>query len=91
MEARESMKSTYRVILSATALAVALSLGACGKSGDDKGPAEKAGATMGKAIDKATEQAGQAMEKAGEALKDAGEKAAEMAKDAADKVRDTKK
>jgi hypothetical protein len=85
------MKPSKKVRFSATAVITALSLAACGKSGDNKGPAEKAGATLGKAIDRATEQAGQVMEKAGEAIKDAGEKAAEMAKDAADKVRDTKK
>ena len=78
------MKNPKNVILSVAALAFALSLGACGKSEKGVGPAEKAGATMGKAIDQATE-------KAGEALKDAGDKAKEVAKDAVDKMKDTKK
>lgn len=85
------MKKPENSIFSAIVLTVALSLGACGKSEEAKGPAEKAGETMGKAIDKATEQAGQAVEKAGEAVKEAGEKASELAKDAGDKMKDTKK
>ena len=85
------MEKLKNEILSAAALAVVLSIGACGKSEKDEGPAEKAGATIGNAFDQATEKAGQAMEKAGEALKEAGDKAKETAKDAVDKMRDTKK
>ena len=53
------MRKLKNVILSAAALAVVLSLGGCGKSEKNEGPAEKAGATMGKAIDQATDKAGQ--------------------------------
>ena len=72
-------------------LAVLLFVGACGKSDKGEGPAEKAGATMGKAIDQATEQASRALDKAGEALKEAGEKAKETAKDAGNKIKQDKK
>jgi hypothetical protein len=76
---------------SAAVIIFVLAFGACGKSEDKSpGPAEKAGATMGKAIDQAADKAGQVMEKAGEALKEAGDKAKEMAKDAADKMKDKK-
>jgi len=66
-----------RISLAGIAVALILAAGACGKSDrTSEGPAEKAGATMGKAIDQATEKAGQAMEKAGEALKETGQKMA---------------
>jgi hypothetical protein len=81
----------YRNSLLAIAIAVMLSAGACGKSGQNsEGPAEKAGATMGKAIDQATEKAGEAMVKAGEALKEAGQKAKEEVSEAVDKMKDKK-
>jgi uncharacterized lipoprotein YehR (DUF1307 family) len=85
------MKHLRNVILASTAVVFTLSLSACGKSEKNEGPAEKAGATMGKTIDQATEKAGEAMEKAGKALKDAGDKAKETAKNAVDKMKDTKK
>jgi F0F1-type ATP synthase membrane subunit b/b' len=72
-------------------LAIQLSVGACGKSDKGEGPAEKAGASMGKAVDQATEQASRALDKAGETLKEAGEKAEETAKDAVDKIKQDKK
>lgn len=85
------MKQRTRALWSAVVAASMLGFGACGKSEDkSQGSAEKAGATMGKAIDQATEKAGQVMEKTGEALKEAGDKAKEMAKDAADKMKDKK-
>jgi hypothetical protein len=50
-------------------------VGACGKTEENsKGPAEKAGAAIDQAVDRAKEQTGQAMEKAGDAMKDAGSK-----------------
>ena len=58
-------------------LAVIVSLFAissCSKSDDNKGPMEKAGQTVDKAMDQAKEKTGQAMEKAGEAIKEAGQK-----------------
>lgn len=50
----------------------------CSKS-EDKGPMEKAGQAVDKAMDQAKEKTGQAMEKAGEAIKEAGEKMRESA------------
>lgn len=85
------VKQIKTMFLAAIALALVLPLVACGKSEEAKGPAEKAGATMGQTVDKAAEQAGQAMEKAGDAMKEAGEKTQEAVKDAADKMKDDKK
>jgi hypothetical protein len=87
------IKRYNRALSSAAIVVFMLAFGGCGKSEDKPqgpGPAEKAGATMGRAVDQAAEKAGQVMEKAGEALKEAGDKAREMAKDAADKMKDTK-
>ena len=56
-------------------------LAGCSKSEDNKGPMEKAGQAVDKAMDQAKEKTGQAMEKAGEAIKEAGEKM----RDSADK------
>lgn len=81
----------YRISLGAIAISFMLSASACGKSEQkSEGPAEKAGATMGKAIDQATEKAGEAMVKAGEALKEAGQKAKEEVSEAVDKMKDKK-
>ena len=82
------MKTFKGISLGALAVALLLSAGGCGKS-DQKteGPAEKAGAKLGKAIDQASEKAGEAMEKAGEALKEAGQKAKESASEAIDKMK----
>lgn len=85
------MKLSASLYSATLLLTITLSLGACGKSDKGEGPAEKAGATMGKAIDQATEQAGRALDKAGETLKEAGEKAKETAKEAADKLKSDKK
>jgi major membrane immunogen (membrane-anchored lipoprotein) len=49
-------------------------LSACSKSDDNKGPMEKAGQAVDKAMDQAKEKTGQAMEKAGEGMKEAGQK-----------------
>ena len=68
-------------------LVILLTAAACGKSDKGEGPAEKAGATMGKAVDQATEQASRAMDKAAEVLKEAEEKA----KDTVDRMRQDKK
>ena len=54
-------------------------LAGCSKSEDKKGPMEKAGQAVDKAMDQAKEKTGQAMEKAGEAIKEAGEKMRESA------------
>jgi hypothetical protein len=54
-------------------------LAGCSKSDDNKGPMEKAGQAVDKAMDQAKEKTGQAMEKAGEAMKEAGEKMRESA------------
>jgi hypothetical protein len=51
----------------------------CSKSEDKKGPMEKAGQAVDKAMDQAKEKTGQAMEKAGEVIKEAGEKMRESA------------
>jgi hypothetical protein len=85
------MKPNTMLYAGGLMLAILLSVGACGKSDNGKGPAEKAGATMGRAVDQATEQAGRAMDKAGEALKETGEKAKETAKDAVDRINRDKK
>ena len=86
------MKRSTKRFLGTLAIALLLAAGACGKS-DDKtaGPAEKAGATMGKAIDQATEKTGEAIEKAGETMKAAGEKIKEDASEAMEKMKDDKK
>ena len=88
--------------LAAIAAALLAASGACDNvEKQNPGPAEKAGAAVGQAIDQATEKAGEAMEKAGDAMKDVGEKAKEFGKDvigktkeagkeAADKIKDTK-
>lgn len=61
----------------------------CGKSDDkSEGPAEKAGATMGRAIDQAVEKARPAVEKAGEQVKEAGGKLKEEASQAMDKLKE---
>ena len=60
------MKASPMLYSAGLMLVILLSTGACGKSDKGEGPAEKAGATMGKAVDQATEQASQAMDKAGE-------------------------
>jgi hypothetical protein len=79
------MKQLTNISLGSVALALLLSAGACGKSEPNaKGPAEKAGAKLGKAIDQATE-------KAGEALKEAGQKAKESVSEAVDKMKEDKK
>jgi predicted small lipoprotein YifL len=81
------LKQGKKVLLTAVVVALVLPLAACGKSEEPKGPAEKAGATMGKALDQATEQAGQAMEKSGDALKEAGAKIQDAGKEAADNLK----
>lgn len=82
------MKLFKNISLGALAVALLLWAGGCGKSEQKtEGPAEKAGAKLGKAIDQATEKAGEAMEKAGEALKEAGQKAKESASEAIDKMK----
>jgi len=66
-----------------------LTAAACGKSDDkSEGPAEKAGATMGRAVDQAVEKARPAVEKAGEQLKEAGGKLKEEASQAMDKLKE---
>jgi outer membrane murein-binding lipoprotein Lpp len=86
------MKNLKHILLGAVVLAVVLSASACGKSEQKtEGPAEKAGATLGKAIDQATEKAGEAMTKAGEAMKEAGQKAKESVSEAVDKMKEDKK
>jgi hypothetical protein len=57
-------------------LALGMSFAACSKSDRDadKGPLEKAGRDMDKALDQAKEKTGEAMEKAGDAIKNAGGK-----------------
>jgi hypothetical protein len=82
--------STFFLIAFATA--TFFSLAGCDKS-DEKsgGPAEKAGATMGRAVDRAVEKAGPVMEKAGKALKEAGGKAKEEISEAVDKMRQGEK
>jgi outer membrane murein-binding lipoprotein Lpp len=86
------MKQLTNISLGAVALALLLLASACGKSEQKtEGPAEKAGATLGKAIDQATEKAGEAMTKAGEAMKEAGQKAKESVSEAVDKMKEDKK
>jgi len=82
------MKRLKNISLGSLAVALLLLAGGCGKSDrKTEGPAEKAGAQLGKAIDQATEKAGEAMEKAGEAVKEAGQKAKESASEAIDKMK----
>jgi flagellar hook-basal body complex protein FliE len=86
------MKQLTNISLGAVALALLLSASACGKSEQKtEGPAEKAGATLGKAIDQATEKAGEAMTKAGEAMKETVQKAKESVSEAVDKMKEDKK
>jgi uncharacterized lipoprotein NlpE involved in copper resistance len=87
-----SMKWSSTLFLIAFAAATFFSLAGCDKS-DEKsgGPAEKAGATMGRAVDRAVEKAGPVMEKAGKALKEAGGKAKEEISEAVDKMRQGEK
>ena len=82
--------STFFLI--AFAAASFFSLAGCDKS-DEKsgGPAEKAGATMGRAVDQAVEKAGPVMEKAGKALKEAGGKAKEEISEAIENMRQGEK
>jgi len=82
------MKRLNTLFLIAFAAATLFTLAGCDKS-DDKsgGPAEKAGATMGRAVDRAVEKAGPVMEKAGKALKEAGGKAKEEISEAIDKMK----
>jgi hypothetical protein len=69
------MRATRKLSLGAVAATFLMFVGACGKAEEDsKGPAEKAGAAIDQAVDRAKEQTGQAMEKAGDAIKDAGSK-----------------
>jgi len=64
----------------------------CGKSDDkSEGPAEKAGATMGRAIDQAVEKARPTVEKAGEQIKEAGGKLKEEVSQAVDKLKERAK
>ena len=86
------MKRLSTLFLIAFAAATFFSLGGCDKS-DEKsgGPAEKAGATMGRAVDQAVEKAGPVMEKAGKALKEAGGKAKEEISEAIEKMRQGEK
>jgi len=86
------MKQVTNISLGAVALALLLSASACGKSEQKtEGPAERAGATLGKAIDQVTEKAGEAMTKAGEAMKEAGQKAKESVSEVVDKMKEDKK
>jgi hypothetical protein len=86
------MKSVTKRLCATMSITLLLTAGACGKSDDkSEGPAEKAGATMGKAIDQATEKAGEAMGKAGEAMKAPGEKVKEDASEAIEKMKENKK
>ncbi|MGE5216622.1 MAG: hypothetical protein ACM3SP_06435 [Chloroflexota bacterium] len=79
------MKQGTKLLWGAAVTAFMLTAASCGKSEEKSdGPAEKAGATMGKAIDQATE-------KAGEAVKEAGEKVKEGASEAMEKMKDGKK
>jgi len=69
------MRLIRNLSLEAVAVVFLMSFGACGKAEENsKGPAEKAGAAIDQAVDRAKEQTGQAMEKAGDAIKDAGSK-----------------
>jgi uncharacterized lipoprotein YehR (DUF1307 family) len=86
------MKRLSTLFLIAFAAATFFSLGGCEKS-DEKsgGPAEKAGATMGRAVDQAVEKAGPVMEKAGKALKEVGGKAKEEISEAIENMRQGEK
>ena len=66
------MKAINNIFLGV--LASILIFSSCSKSDDNKGPMEKAGQAVDKAVDQAKEKTGQAMEKAGEAMKEAGQK-----------------
>ena len=91
-EVNGAMKKAKNIHAAALALALTLSAAGCGKSEQGtEGPAEKAGAKLGKAIDQATEKAGEAMQKAGETLKDAGQQAKESLSQAVDKIKEDKK
>jgi len=69
------MRAIRNLSLGAVAATFLMFVGACGKSEENsKGPAEKAGAAIDQAVDRAKEETGQAMEKAGDAIKDAGSK-----------------
>ncbi len=69
------MRPIRNLSFGAVAAAFLMFVGACGKAEENsKGPAEKAGAAIDQAVDRAKEQTGQAMEKAGDAMKDAGSK-----------------
>ena len=86
------MKQVTKLLCGAAVTAFMLSASACGKSEEKSdGSAEKTGATVGKAIDQATEKAGAAMEKTGEAVKEAGKKVKEGASEAMDKMKKSKK
>src|SRR5689334_9405244 len=66
-----------------------LAAAACGKSDDkSEGPAEKAGATMGRAIDQAVEKARPTVEKAEEQIKEAGGKLKEETSQAIDRLKE---
>ena len=69
------MRAITNLSLAAVAAGLLLLVGACGKTEENsQGPAEKAGAAIDQAVDRAKEQTGQAMEKAGDAIKEAGSK-----------------
>jgi hypothetical protein len=81
--------SIHSFSLSFAAALLFLTGAGCGKSDDkSEGPAEKAGATMGRAIDQAVEKARPAVEKAGEQLKETGGKLKEEASQAMDKLKE---
>lgn len=84
------MKIPIRFFAVRFALALLLlSAAACGKSDDkSEGPAEKAGATMGRAIDQAVEKARPTVEKAGEQIKEAGGKLKEETSQAIDRLKE---
>ena len=84
------MRLSSRIFSLPFALALLLlTVAGCGKSDDkSKGPAEKAGATMGRAIDQAVEKARPTVEKAGEKLKETGSKLKEEASHAMEKLKE---
>jgi hypothetical protein len=83
------MKRSNVFFSAALAATLLLSASSCGRSDEkSEGPAEKAGARMGRAIDQTVEKAGPAMERAGEALKEAGEKAKKEISQAFNKIKD---
>lgn len=86
---KRSVNYFFRIAIAATVL---VSVVSCGKSDEkSEGPAERAGASMGRAIDQAVEKAGPAMEKAGETLKETGEKTKEQLSSAVDKIKESAK